>query len=172
MRQQVAVSVPSLRGSPWSERIEGEHTPIAQIVDARKGSGKGCRERDPARARRTGAGELAAGIGASRQRPGKITLARRRVCPGDQLIEIGERLKLVPFRECGVTASGPGRTWCEKGKDQQHDRSGSQPSQLLAGRKTHRTSAVTVRASVLMDPDPKTSTWIAAHRQSSEPARS
>ena len=157
MRQEIAVSVPSHRGSPWSERIEGEQTPIAQVVDARKGCGEGRRERDAARARRTGAGEWAAGIGASWQRPSEITLDQRRVCPGDQWIEVGERPKLVPFREGGVTASGPGRSWCERGKDQkQHDRSDSQPSQLLAGRKAHRTSAVPFRASVLMDPDPET----------------
>src|SRR5436309_3378268 len=131
MRQAIGVSVPSHRGSPWSERLDGEQTPIAQIIDARKGCGEGRGERDPARARRTGAGEWAAGIGASWRTLGKIAMDQRRVCPGDQRIEVGERPRFVPFREGGVTASGPGRTWRKRDKSQkQPDRSDSQPSQL------------------------------------------
>jgi len=70
---------------------------MVQVVYARKGRGKGRRERDPARARRTGAGEWAAGIGASWYRPDKISMDQRRVCPRDQLVEVGKGPKLLPF---------------------------------------------------------------------------
>jgi hypothetical protein len=158
-RQELAVSMPTRRGSPGRKRLEGEQTPIAEVVHAREGRGKGRRERDPARARRTGAGEWAAVIGTARQSPCEITMQGRRIYPLDQVIEGGEHPRLLPSGDGDVTACGPGRTWREGGKDQKHrNRSDSRPSQLLAGRKAHHTSAVIFRVSVLMEPDPNTNT--------------